>query len=315
MEIHYHPQFTSVLDRRQKLDTATSKDALIRDGAQTVSFLDSRTMLTSKDVRDHPVLAAAIAGLHTTTASDEFQPLFGPSLPNASCGICLESCLNGESLTLLQCGHYFHTECATYSLLKHSLLCPECRADLFDSCVAQDVKSERQHFETDNERILEPSAFDVLTPENRVAFWFDEAHQRFLIRSERRSGVAGLDSLRLAEAISVAWQQFLASDADRKRLIATRVVDAITSSTWFTRRGDLHAACCLIAATFDSPLPDPNLSRQALLCMAPGIVDSQRTEAEASSPPGIQSGPGNPETFWRRLAHAMAMAAHRVVAT
>ncbi|KAJ2091472.1 hypothetical protein IW138_001931 [Coemansia sp. RSA 986] len=46
------------------------------------------------------------------------------------CSICLNEFCAGDSVRILDCGHYFHRDCVDSWLTKHSASCPLCKTDM-----------------------------------------------------------------------------------------------------------------------------------------------------------------------------------------
>lgn len=58
------------------------------------------------------------------------------------CSICWVDWHTGDAVTTLQCGHYFHSDCARQSLLD-TTICPFCRATPFDAKTCSEIKDAR----------------------------------------------------------------------------------------------------------------------------------------------------------------------------
>lgn len=228
----------------------------------------------SDDLYTRPELAAAIGSLHTVKPSEQFKPLFGSSVADASCSICLEPYLVGtERLTILQCGHYFHAECIQANLIAQRLVCPECRSSVFEESVAADIRNEHRN----SQPLVEASDFDgvdgeelIGIPVERVIRYFQtiSGNERNRLVAQRMDASGWARSLltQLQLDVSNAMNEFETFDQEEQGRKAARLIWSMAALVhangydigWSDLQVTMYMARCVLASTSDSPLPDPS---------------------------------------------------------
>lgn len=100
------------------------------------------------NLADRPILRQAIAHLPTAELNPSFKPLYKP-WQGESCSLCLQEYQTDqtiiETVTLVPCGHFYHTECLTEMIVGMPGVskCAECRATIFTAEQHESISRER----------------------------------------------------------------------------------------------------------------------------------------------------------------------------
>ncbi|KAJ2392665.1 hypothetical protein GGI23_005175 [Coemansia sp. RSA 2559] len=105
--------------------------SLLRLKALSKEELDE--LILARLDRESRILCKCPAAVAAAAEADGSE-LCGCMLPNnfftPECSICLNDFCAGDSVRILDCGHYFHRDCVDSWLTKHSASCPLCKTDM-----------------------------------------------------------------------------------------------------------------------------------------------------------------------------------------
>ncbi|KAJ1892314.1 hypothetical protein LPJ81_005580 [Coemansia sp. IMI 209127] len=73
---------------------------------------------------------AVVEAAVETAASEPCECRLPNNFFTPECSICLNDFCAGDSVRILDCGHYFHRDCVDSWLTKHSASCPLCKTDM-----------------------------------------------------------------------------------------------------------------------------------------------------------------------------------------